>query len=78
MVLRVKKKNEANLFLAASTRIIGGACDPDLSRWSDLRVTWKNGGLALCTKSRGDSHEGAAAQRRFVSAEIYSEIDISE
>jgi hypothetical protein len=23
--------------------IIGGACDPDLSRWSDLRVTWRNG-----------------------------------
>jgi hypothetical protein len=36
--------------------IIGGACDPDLSRGSDLRVTWKNGGLALFTKSRVDSH----------------------
>jgi hypothetical protein len=26
-----------------SDSLIGGACDPDLSRWSDLRVTWKNG-----------------------------------
>jgi hypothetical protein len=34
--------------------------------------------FCLWTKSQGDLHEGAAAQRRFVSAEIYSEIDISE
>jgi hypothetical protein len=57
--------------------IVGGASDPDLSRWSDLRVTWKNCGLALFTKSQVDSHDGAATQRQFVSAEIYSEIDIN-
>jgi hypothetical protein len=60
-----------------SLQFIGGACDPDLSRWSDLRVTWENRGLALFTKSRDDSHHSAATQRRFVSAEIYVETDIS-
>jgi hypothetical protein len=30
----------------------------------------KTASLALCTKSRVDSHDSAATQRRFVSAEI--------